>query len=371
MPLNRRCTQWLATFTVLAAVTGSPATARAQVRTRPNQPDMQVDAATRAAVLDSIVAKLDGQYVIPAVGKKTRDAIAARRKRHEYDRITSAGELGDSLTAHLRAASHDRHLSVLYSHEPVPMSADTLTAAEQAKEEEFFRVRNYGFEQVERLRGNVGYIRLRGFASSPGAGEAAEAAMRLVSSTDALIIDLRQNGGGNGEMVQLLTTYLLKPGEPVHLVNVYSRPDNATFQSWTLPWVPGPHYLGKEVYLLTSKRTFSAAEEFCFNLQNQKRVTIVGETTGGGAHPVKFERLNEHFQMSVPYARSMNPDTGLDWEGVGVRPDVQVPADDALKTAHMMALKKLKDRPGDPADVAGAIEDLEKTGESRVPTAMR
>lgn len=368
MPMNRRCIQWLAAWIV--AVVTTPAAGLGQMRTRPNQPDMQVDAATKSAVLDSIILKLDGQYVIPAVGKKTRGAIAARRKKHEYDRITSAGEFSDSLTSHLRAASHDRHLAVLYSYDPVPLPADTLTPAEQAKEDQFFRVRNYGFEQVERLRGNVGYIRLRGFVSSPEAGEAAAAAMRLMANTDALIIDLRQNGGGNGEMVQLLTTYLIK-GDPVHLVNVYSRPDNSTFQSWTLPWVPGPRYLDKEVYLLTSKRTFSAAEEFCFNLKNQKRVTIVGETTGGGAHPVKFERLSEHFQMSVPYARSMNPDTGVDWEGVGVKPDVDVPADGALKTAHMLALKKLTDRPGDPADVAGAIEDLEKTGESRVPTAMR
>lgn len=366
MLMNRRCIYWLAALTVVA--TASPALA--QVRTRPNQPDMQVDAATKSAVLDSILLKLDGQYVIPAVGKKTRDAIAMRRKKHEYDRITSAGEFGDSLTSHLRAASHDRHLAVLYSYDLVPLSADTLTVADQAKEGEFFRVRNYGFEQVERLRGNVGYIRLRGFVSSPEAGEAAAATMQLMANTDALIIDLRQNGGGNGQMVQLLTTYLLK-GDPVHLVNVYSRPDNVTFQSWTLPWVPGPRYTGKEVYLLTSKRTFSAAEEFCFDLQNQKRVTIVGETTGGGAHPVKFERLSEHFQMSVPYARSTNPENGVDWEGVGVKPDVSVPADDALKTAHMLALKKLNGRPGDPADVAGAIDDLEKTGDSRVPTAMR
>ena len=360
--------RWLVVLSLAGAIT--PAACLAQARIRPDQPDMQIDAATKGAMLDSILHKLDSQYVIPEVGKKTRDAIAARRKRHEYDRITSASELGDSLTSHLRAASHDRHLSVRYSYEPVPMSADTLTGAEQAKEDDFFRVRNYGFEQVERLLGNVGYIRLRGFVSSTEAGEAAAAAMRLMANTDALIIDLRQNGGGNGQMVQLLTTYLLQ-GDPVHLVNVYSRPDNITFQSWTLPWVPGPRYVGKDVYLLTSKRTFSAAEEFCFNLQNQKRATIVGETTGGGAHPVKFERLSEHFQMSVPYARSMNPDTGLDWEGVGVKPDVAVPASDALKTAHMMALKKLKDRPGDPADVAGAIDDLEKTGESRLPTAMR
>ena len=370
MHVIQSCTRWLSTVSLVAAMIAGPTRGLAQVRTSPDQPDMSIDSATRRAVIDGVLSKLDGQYVVPAVGKKTRDAIEARRKRGEYDRITSSAEFGDSLTSHLRAVSRDRHLSVSYSHEPVPMSADTLTTAEQAKEDEFFRVRNYGFEQVERLRGNVGYIRLRGFVSSPEAGEAAAAAMRLVSNTDALIIDLRQNGGGNGEMVQLLATYLLK-GDPVHLVNVYSRPDNVTFQSWTLPWVPGPRYTDKDVYLLTSKRTFSAAEEFCFDLQNQKRVTIVGETTGGGAHPVKFERLSEHFQMSVPYARSMNPDTGVDWEGVGVKPDVSVPADDALRTAHLMALRKLKDRPGDPADVAHAIEDLEKTGESRVPTAMR
>ena len=344
--------------------------AQAQTPIRPDQADVTIDAATRATVLDGILAKLDARYVDPALAKRMRDDIARRRKRGEYDKITSAAAFGDSLTSELRAVSHDRHLAVRYSHEPVPVSSDSLTPAEAAREEEFNRVRNYGFEEVSRLRGNVGYIRLRGFAQGEEAYKAATAAMELLGHTDALIFDLRQNGGGSGEMVQYLCTYLVKAGDPVHLNDVYSRPDDFTQQFWTLPSITGARYTDREVYVLTSKRTFSAAEEFAYNLKNLKRATIVGETTGGGAHPVRFERLAENFEMSVPYAKSINPVSKTNWEGTGVAPDVAVGADDALKTAHKLALEHLKSTAADPQAIAQAIADLDKTGESKVPTTM-
>jgi hypothetical protein len=353
----------------LACLEGSAPEALAEMGGPPNKPDMTIDAATRTTVLDSVSSKLDRCYVDPALAKKMVAALTTRRKRGEYDKITSASAFGDSLTSQLRAVSHDRHLGVRYSHETVPDSAGAASPAKVAEDEEFARQRNYGFEQVERLRGNVGYLRLRAFVFGEEAGRAANAAMQLLSHTDALIIDLRQNGGGNGEMVQLLSTYLMAAGDPVQLNDMYSRPSNFTRQFWALPWVPGPRYTGKDVYLLTSKFTFSAAEEFCYDLKNLKRVTIVGETTGGGAHPVQFDRLTEHFMMSVPYAEAVNPVTKTNWEGAGVKPDVQVPSQDALKTAHILALKKIQATAKYPDELAETIQDIEKTGDSRVSTA--
>jgi C-terminal processing protease CtpA/Prc len=141
-------------------------------------------------------------------------------------------------------------------------------------------------------------------------------------------------------MVQLLCSYLFG-GEPVHLNDLYFRPRDETHQFWTIPYLPGKRYLDKEVYVLTSNRTFSAAEEFTYNLKNLKRATIVGETTGGGANPGGSERVGEHFELFVPSGRAINPVSKTNWEGTGVEPDVKSSADDALSTAHALALEKI------------------------------
>ncbi|MEX2114665.1 MAG: S41 family peptidase, partial [Pirellulales bacterium] len=195
-------------------------------------------------------------------------------------------------------------------------------------------------EKVERLEGNIGYIQLRGFHPAELGGKAAAEAMQAVADTDALIIDLCTNGGGAPSMVALVCSYLFGP-EPVHLNDLYFRPDDRTHQWWTLPYLPGDRYVGKPVYVLTSERTFSAAEEFAYNLKNLKRATIVGETTGGGANPGGRKRLDDHFTMFLPSGRAINPITKTNWEGTGVTPDVAVPAELALKAAQLAALKAI------------------------------
>ena len=150
--------------------------------------------------------------------------------------------------------------------------------------------------------------------------------MSFVANTDALIIDVRNNGGGAPSMVAYLCSYLFGP-EPVHINDLYFRPENSTHQWWTLPHLPGKRYEGKPVYVLTSKRTFSAAEEFTYNLKTQKRATIVGETTGGGANPGGTRPVAEHFIVFVPSGRAINPITKTNWEGTGVAPDVAVAAE--------------------------------------------
>jgi len=171
-------------------------------------------------------------------------------------------------------------------------------------------------------------------------GDTVAGAMALLANTEAMIIDLRQNGGGSPEMVQLICSYFFE-GEPVHLNDLYFRPTDSTRQYWTLPHVPRKRYVSKEVYILTSKRTFSGAEVFSYNMKNLKRAMLVGETTGGGAHPGDMVRLNDHFSVFLPVGRAINPVTKTNWEGTGVSPHIACPADQALKTAHIEALKKL------------------------------
>lgn len=316
----------------------------------PDQPDLTIDAATRSAVIEGALKRLNDNYVFPETAKKMEQAVRERIGRKEYDQITSAKALATALESHLQEVSHDKHLRVMYSAEPLLPEGNNREPGpdEIARQLEFLRTVNFGFEKVERLPGNVGYIDLRGFQPAQFGAETVVAAMNLVANTDALIIDLRRNGGGDPAMVALISSYLFGP-EPVHLNDLYFRPDNSTRQWWTLPYVPGKRYGNKkEVYVLTSKRTFSAAEEFTYNLKNLKRATIVGETTGGGAHPGGPRRINEHFAIWVPSGRAINPISKTNWEGTGVTPDVDVPADQALKVAHIAAMNKVLVKVGEP-----------------------
>lgn len=330
------------------------------------QPDRTIDAATRAQVIETILKRLNDAYVFPEVAGNMEKSIRERMSKQEYDGIKSSAAFAETLTIHLREVSKDKHLGVRFSYEPLPKpSGDDNrgpSAEERVRMRNFGAAINYGFEKVERMGGNIGYLNLRGFFDPEMGGDTVAAAMDFLSNTDALIVDLRQNGGGDPAMVQLISTYLFE-GEPVHLNSLYWRPGNRTQEFWTLPYVPGKRYANKEVYVLTSNRTFSGAEEFAYNLKNLKRATIIGETTGGGAHPGEGVRLSEHFQMFVPTGRAINPISKTNWEGTGVKPDVEVPAAQALNTAYLMALKKAAEKTTDPrmkADHQRQIEKVQK-----------
>ena len=137
-----------------------------------------------------------------------------------------------------------------------------------------------------------------------------------------------------------LASYLFD--QPTHLIDIYNRHEDKTTQNWTLSYLSGPRMTKQPVYVLTSKQTFSGAEEFAFDLMNQKRATIVGEVTGGGAHPVSGHTVADYFMVGVPFAKSLDPVTKTNWEGTGVEPDVKVAADDALTTAEKMANEKIQ-----------------------------
>ena len=308
---------------------------------QPEQPDLTIDATTRTQVIDGILKRLNDSYVFPDVAKKMEQSIRDRVSKKEYDQITSAKEFATKLTADLQDVSHDKHLRVRYSNRPIPERGPRRepTAEEREQQKRDFTWMNHGFSKVERLPGNIGYIEFFNFMDADLGADTVAAAMNFINGTQALIIDMRNNGGGNPEMVALVCSYLFGP-EPVHLNDLYWREGNRTDEFWTKKELAGKRYLNKDVYVLTSKRTFSGAEEFTYNLKNLKRATIVGETTGGGAHPGGGFRINEHFGMFVPTGRAINPITKTNWEGTGVTPDIAVPADQALLTARLMALKK-------------------------------
>jgi retinol-binding protein 3 len=298
-----------------------------------------IDAATRARVIDGAIANLNEFYVFPDIAKKMEDALRTRQKRGEYDSITDGEVFASTLTQNLQEVSHDKHLRVNFSPLPLPENPPGHNPRDDAEFRKQMERMNCGFDKVEILPGNIGYLKFNMFADPEVCGPTAVAAMNFLGNVDAIIFDLRENGGGDPKMIALISTYLFS--EPTHLNDLWERKGNATHQYWTLPYVPGKRLEGKPAYVLTSKRTFSGAEEFSYNLKNLKRATIVGETTGGGAHPVAGHRIDEHFMIGVPFARAINPISKTNWEGTGVEPDVKVAAADALSTAQKLAEDRL------------------------------
>ena len=186
-------------------------------------------------------------------------------------------------------------------------------------------------------------LRFDQFHASEEAREIAAAALGFVANCDALIFDLRHNGGGTRHLNQFISSYLFD--QTTHLGGTYSRLTDDTTEWSTLDEIPGQRFdPDLPVYILTSSMTFSAAEAFAYWLQDLKRVTIVGETTGGGAHPVRERVVNDRFWMRLPYARAISPVSKTDWEGVGVIPDIKVPASQALEAACEDAGKRIDAR---------------------------
>jgi hypothetical protein len=326
--------------------------ASASAQPNPNQGDMSIDAKTKAGTIDSFARGLREAYVFPDVGDGVAKMLEERNARGEYNSITSAKEFSDLLTKQISEIAHDKHPRLLYSSKILPQMPTSQPGAEPPPDPQMLlqvRISNYEFERVEHLIGNVGYLKLNAFIDAERGGGVAAGAMAFLANTDALIIDLRQNGGGEPSMLALLASYFFSG--PVHLNDLAFRMEgtrdyNVT-QVWTLPYVPGQRYVDKEVYILTSQRTFSAAEEFTYDLQALKRATIVGETTAGGANPGGPYRLGDHFYAAMPRGHSINPVTKTNWEGKGIEPDIKVPEKDAMSTAHRIALQHLIEKTTD------------------------
>jgi C-terminal processing protease CtpA/Prc len=195
----------------------------------------------------------------------------------------------------------------------------------------------YGFAKTEILPGNIGYIDIRGFSGDPAAFPIVDSLMAIVSGVDALIIDIGRNSGGGPPVIQHLSAYLFE--KRTHLVSTIMRGMNAPSERWTSETVPGKRLPKIPVYLLTSRRTFSAAESFAFGLRSNDRVTIVGEPTGGGGHFGGIIRLTGDYSMFLPRGRTFNPRTNKGWEAEGIQPDVAVPYEGALAKALELARK--------------------------------
>jgi hypothetical protein len=306
-----------------------------------------LDPSTRAAVVDSITAAIDSVYVLGEAAERIVAHLREQLASGAYDELTDPAELVRRLEADAQAINHDGHFGIraLPPADPAAAAADEEEDPEEiARRKRRYRAMNYGFAKTEILPGNVGYVKFDMFADTEADGEAARAAasaMNFVANTDALILDLRENGGGAASMIRFLAGYLF--AERVHLINWDIRARGETVQSWSADHVPGARLGDVPVYVLTSSRTFSAAEEFTFDLQHLERATVVGDTTGGGGHTVagyEFDFDDFRVGIRIPYGRAYDPKTNEGWEGVGVIPHIAVDSDQALLVAHENALEK-------------------------------
>lgn len=332
-----------------------------------DQADMQMTAATRQQLIENLISEVNNSYVFPEMAKKVDAALREQHKRGVYDKLTSARQLSDALTRDLQATTGDRHLRVTYSEKAIPdrKAHSAPSPDEVANRLAMMRAGNFGVKKVERLPFNIGYLDLEGFAPAKDAADTLAAAMTLLAHTDALIIDLRNNGGGDAGAVTLLASYLLD--KRTRLNDFYYREGNRIEQRWSSEVVPGLRFgQKKDLYVLTSTETFSAAEDFTYALKNLKRAIVVGEKTGGGANPGDDKRLLLNFSVFMPLGRSVSPVTQANWEGVGVMPDVVVCAEEAFRTAQVAILKKMAATESDLAKRGGLSNRIAEVGSERI-----
>jgi retinol-binding protein 3 len=292
----------------------------------------------RAAVVDAAARALVEEYIFPDKAAEMERLLRRKLEAGDYDAASTLADLLRTLRLDLLAVSNDRHIALWEMSEADKQRQEVDDAEEM-------RSTNHGFRRLEVLPGNVGYLDIRIFDSPRRAAATADAAMALLADVDALIVDLRFNGGGEGYMVTHLLSYLYADN-PVHHLD--SRYRDHVDQFWTESHVPGRNLSGIPLYVLTSNGTFSAAEDFAYGLKTHKRATIVGEATRGGAHPVTYRFFKDlGVEMMIPNAESISPISGGNWEGTGVAPDVPVPEVKAFATAYLAAVSALLEKERD------------------------
>lgn len=287
----------------------------------------------------SISKSLKDNYIFLDTALRMGDFINLQFKIGAYDTIHSQNAFAYKLTTDLRSVYHDSHLSISYDPPAAKVEEEADTVAQKVRRLQFRKQVNFGMEKAEIMQGNIGYLKLKGFFPPDQETKATiTAALQFVSNSNALVIDLRDNMGGDPAAVSFFCGFFFN--KKTHLNDLYCRKDGSYTEFWAIPDNTLVALKTIPIYILTNKRTFSAGEEFAYNLQAQHRALIVGERTGGGAHPVAPEPVGNSFTANIPNSRAINPVTKTNWEGVGVKPDKEVIADQTLNAA----LKLIKEK---------------------------
>lgn len=327
--MSHKYSSFLTVSLLAISLLASTFAARADVPPATAQ-SITLDRVTVAKTIGGIAAELREGYVFPERGAQAAEALEKALAEKAYGGVTDPAQFAMQLTEQLRAITKDGHVRVIFGspfgNQPPP------TGPEDA-----------GFE-VKRLDGNIGYVHLTRFVPPEVFNPAADEAMRSLSDTDALIIDMRENGGGHPASVAYLVSFFLDQGARVHINDlIWRNRGTLTFRTESFWSSPTPvRYVGKPVYVLVGPKTYSAGEEFAYDLQALRRATVVGTPTRGGANPGGLNELGSDLFVVVPTGRAENPITRSNWEGVGVSPDVQATLEETLETAMALAKTQAK-----------------------------
>jgi Flp pilus assembly protein TadD len=292
-------------------------------------------AETRRAAVARIGSLLVDNYVFEDVAKQSAAHIDRKLADGAFDSFEDASAFAGALTKELQSISHDKHMRVRPSAPRLSGSQTSNPVLDGILARQAAAKRNFGVARAEILPDNVGILDIRGFPPTEASRPTVAAALKVLENVDALIVDLRNNGGGNPDLIRYYCSHFFPP--KTHLNSLYWRQGDRTEEFWTLESVDGKRRPDLPIFILISGRTFSGGEEFAYNFKTRKRATLIGETTGGGANPGGMYAVNEALAIFIPTGRAINPVTKTNWEGVGVEPDLPTKPDDALERALPLA----------------------------------
>jgi Peptidase family S41 len=299
------------------------------------QPQLTSD--DRHRVIQAVAADVRQHYFDKQVADTTASALLVHERAGDYNVVSDGQAFCNLLARHLIEASRDVHFTMEYTPNVFPDFSKPPPPEFQVRYRAAMEQANCTLEKVEIRPNNVGYLKLNSFPDVAACQSKAESAMAALNHAAALIVDLRDNRGGYPNMVVFLAGYLFD-----HPEYMFDSRDPVSERSWTRSPVAGSLLVDKPVYILTSSRTYSGAEQFSYDLKMLKRATLIGETTGGASHTGVLHNLDDHFAVGIPEHRPINPFSDKDWAVTGVEPDVRVTAADALATAEKLASERFR-----------------------------
>ena len=299
--------------------------------------EIALSEAYKKETIDKLSVLIQDYYIYPDVAKKTSEHLYKQYEAGYFDKCNDNDTFATVLTEVVQSVNKDKHMRIM-SNKPYIAPDNTLEgkAAHRMGQINYYRNYNHGFKELKMLEGNVAYLDLRMFDPIDRAKAMVDAYMKLLSQSDAVIIDLTHNGGGDPSMVQYLCSYFFD--NKIHLNSLYYREGDRTQEYWTLE-VEGKKLVDIPLFVMIGEETFSGAEEFAYNMQTRKRATLIGQTSAGGANPGGTRGINENLSVFIPTGRAINPITNTNWEGVGVQPEIQTKKEETFEQALILAQK--------------------------------